>query len=41
VVWLGVVWYLDAGISLHPDTTPHQPKHNVTPTSIEPEQYNP
>jgi len=22
-------------------TTPHQPNHNVTPTHIEPEQYNP
>ena len=29
----GVVWY--------PDTTPPQPNHNVTPTHIEPEQYNP
>jgi len=27
--------------SLHPDTTPPQPNHNVTPTHIEPEQYNP
>ena len=27
--------------SLHPDTTPHQPNHNVTPTRIEPDQYNP
>jgi len=31
--WGGVVWY--------PDTTPPQPNHNVTPTHIEPEQYNP
>jgi len=31
----------DAGFSLHPDTTPPQAKHNVTPTHIEPEQYNP
>jgi len=23
------------------DTTPSQPNHNVTPTHIEPEQYNP
>jgi len=23
------------------DTTPAQPNHNVTPTHIEPEQYNP
>ena len=27
--------------SLHPDTTPPQPNHTVTPTHIEPEQYNP
>jgi len=27
--------------SLHPDTTPPQPNHNVTTTRIEPEQYNP
>jgi len=27
--------------SLHTDTTPSQPNHNVTPTHIEPEQYNP
>jgi len=27
--------------SLHPDATPPQPNHNVTPTHIEPEQYNP
>ena len=26
---------------LHTDTTPPQPNHNVTPTQIEPEQYNP
>jgi len=36
----GVVWYPYAGFSLHPDTTP-PPNHNVTPTHIEPEQYNP
>jgi len=36
-----VVWYLHAGFSLHMDTTPPQPYHNVTPTHIEPEQYNP
>ena len=35
------LWYPDAGFSLHPDTTPPQPNHNVTPTHIEPEQYNP
>ena len=27
--------------SLHPDITPPQPNHNVTPTHIVPEQYNP
>jgi len=37
----GVVWCPDAGFSLHPDTTPPQPYHNVTPTHIEPEQYKP
>jgi hypothetical protein len=26
--------------SLHKDTTPPQPNHNVTPTHIEPEQHN-
>jgi len=35
--WGGVVFCF----SLHPDTTPPQPNHNVTPTHIEPEQYNP
>jgi len=30
-----------AGWSLHTDTTPPQPNHKVTPTHIEPEQYNP
>ena len=39
--WGGVVWYPYAGFNLHPDTTPPQPNHNVTPTHIEPEQYNP
>ena len=29
------------GVTLHTDTTPPQPNHNVTPTHIEPEQYNP
>jgi len=28
-------------IRMHTDTTPPQPNHNVTPTHIEPEQYNP
>jgi len=37
----GVVWYPDAGFSLHPDTTPLHLNHTVTPTHIEPEQYNP
>ena len=32
-VWLGC-------FSLHKDTTPPQPNHNVTPTCIVPEQYN-
>ena len=46
VVWypyagFGVVWYPYAGWSLHTDTTPPQPYHKVTPTHIEPEQYNP
>jgi len=35
-----VVWYPYAGWSPHPDTTPPQPNHNVTPTHIEPDQYN-
>ena len=39
--YLKLVWYPDAGWSLHQDTTPHQPNHNVTPIHIEPEQYNP
>ena len=30
-----------ACLSLHTDTTPPQPNHNVTPTHNEPEQYNP
>ena len=37
--WAGVMWYPYAGFSLH--TTPPQLNHNVTPTPIEPEQYNP
>jgi len=36
-----VVRYPDAGFSLHPDTAPPQPNHNVTPTRIVPEQYIP
>ena len=37
----GVVRYPDAGFSLHPDTAPPQSNHNLTPTHIVPEQYNP
>jgi hypothetical protein len=33
--WGGVVCF-----SLHPDNTPPQSNHNVTPTHIVPEQYN-
>jgi len=33
--------YPDVGFSLHTVTTPPKPNHNVTPTRIEPEQYNP
>ena len=36
VVWLGL-----CDCNLYPDTTPSQPNHNVTPTHIVPEQYNP
>ena len=47
--WLDVCWccvvvvrYPYAGwSSLHTDTAPPQPNHNVTPTRIEREQYNP
>jgi len=28
-------------LNLRTDTTPPQPNHNVTPTHVEPEQYNP
>ena len=28
-------------LNLHTDTTPPQPNHNVKPTHIEPERYNP
>ena len=31
---------LKQSFSLHKDTTPPQPNHTVTPTRIEPEQYN-
>jgi len=36
-----LVWYPYAGFSLHTDTTTPQKNHNVTPSHIEPEQYNP
>jgi len=41
--WGGVVsgCRMKQCFNLHPDTTPPQPNHNVTPTHIEPEQYNP
>jgi len=29
-----------SGTTWYPDTTPAQPNHKVTPTHIEPEQYN-
>jgi hypothetical protein len=40
--WGGVVSLcrLRLCLSLHKDTTPPQPNHTVTPTHIEPEQYN-
>ena len=38
--WCGIRMQAEA-LVLHPDTTPPQPNHNVTPTHIEPEQYNP
>jgi hypothetical protein len=37
---VGVVWYPYAGWSVHKDSTTPQPNHTVTPTHIEPEQYN-
>ena len=45
-LWFGCggvvpVCRLKQGFSLHTGTTPPQPNHNVTPTHIEPEQYNP
>jgi len=41
--WGGVisVCRLKQCFSLHTDITPPQPNHKVTPTHIEPEQYNP
>ena len=40
--WGGVVSFcrLKQSFSLHKDTTPPQQNHTVTPTHIEPEQYN-
>jgi len=40
--WGGVVSgrRLKQCFRLHPDATPPQPNHNVTPTHIVPEQYN-
>jgi len=39
--WSGIRMQAEASFSLHTDTTPPQPNHNVTPTHIEPEQHNP
>ena len=42
LLWFDVCWcYVVVWLGLHTDTTPLQPYHNVTPTHIEPEQYNP
>ena len=42
VCWCyGVVWLGWCGTRMQADTTPPQPNHNVAPTHIEPEQYNP
>jgi hypothetical protein len=38
--WCGIIMQAEACFSLHNDTTPPQPNHNVTPTHIETEQYN-
>jgi len=40
-LWFGWSGVVSLCFSLHTDTTPPQPNHNVTPTHIEPEQYNP
>ena len=41
LLWFDVCWYYGVVcFSLHKDTTPPQPNHTVTPTHIEPEQYN-
>jgi len=36
ISWVVLLWCFN----LHPDTTPPQPNHNLTPKQIEPEQYN-
>ena len=41
VVWFGWCGIRMHCLNLHTDTTPPQQNHNVTPTHIEPEQYNP
>ena len=49
ISWVVLLWFDVVSIcrlrhwclSLHMDTTPPQPNHNVTPTHIEAEQYNP
>ena len=49
LLWIDVCWCfgvvslcrLKHCFSLHKDTTPPQSNHTVTPTHIEPEQYNP
>ena len=45
ISWVVLLWYeLSCGLAevvWYPDTTPPQTNHNVTPTHIEPEQYNP
>jgi len=40
ISWVVLFWF-DVCFSLHADTTPPQPDHTVTPTHIEPDQYNP
>ena len=41
--WCGIRMQAEAlqCLSLHTDTTPPQPYHNVTPTHVEPDQCNP
>jgi len=40
-LWFGWGGVVSVCFSLHTATTPPQSNHNVTPTHIEPEQYNP